>query len=270
MNMAPIIFLKLGGSLITDKTGMEQVRADVLARLAGEIQAACETNPHLKLVLGHGSGSFGHVHGARHGTRQGVHSAEQWYGFAQVSAAASRLNELVMTALLDAGLPALRLQPSASVHCIDGQIKEMAVGPVEAALAVGLLPVVFGDVAFDTVRGGTIVSTEEVLMFLAGRLRPSWLLLAGETPGVLDQVGQVVPLITEENFAAIAPALGGSRGTDVTGGMASKVRGMLQLVAAQSEMQIRIFSGLEPGQLEATLATPHTGSGTVIRHAKET
>ena len=66
-------------------------------------------------------------------------------------------------------------------------------------------------------------------------------------------------------MAEIAPALGGSRGTDVTGGMASKVRSMLDLVAAQPQMRIRIFSGLEPGQLEGTLLTPESASGTVIR-----
>ncbi len=267
MNMSPIIFLKLGGSLITDKTGVEQVQADILARLAGEIQAAREANPDLELVLGHGSGSFGHVHGARYGTRQGVRTAEQWHGFARVSAAASRLNELVMSALLETGVPALSLQPSASARCTDGQITELAIGQVEMALAAGLLPVVFGDVAFDTVRGGTIISTEEVLMFLARSLRPSWLLLAGETAGVLDLDGQVVPLITAENLSEIAPALGGSRGTDVTGGMATKVRGMLDLVAAQPQMQIRIFSGLEPGQLQQALLQPAAASGTIIRRS---
>ncbi len=263
--MNPIIFLKLGGSLITDKTGVEQERASILARLAQEIRRTREVDPQLKLLLGHGSGSFGHVHGAQHGTRQGVNTVTQWHGFAQVSAAASRLNELVMAALLEAGVPALSLQPSASALCEDGRITELAVRPVQMGLQTGLLPVVFGDVAFDTVRGGTIISTEEVMMFLAETLRPSWLLLAGETAGVLDLDGQVVPLITEANLAEIAPALGGSRGTDVTGGMAGKVRSMLDLVTAQPQMQIRIFSGLEAGQVQQTLLTPETASGTVIR-----
>ncbi len=259
-----VLFLKLGGSLITDKTGVEQVRGPVLARLAQEIRRAREAHPQLKLLLGHGSGSFGHVHGAQHGTRLGVKTADQWHGFAQVSAAASRLNELVMAALLEAGVPALSLQPSASALCEDGRIVELSPQPVQLAMQAGLLPVIFGDVAFDTVRGGTIISTEEVMMFLAETLRPSWLLLAGETAGVLDLDGKVVPLITEANLAEIAPALGGSRGTDVTGGMAGKVRSMLDLVAAQPQMQIRIFSGLEPGQVQQTLLTPQKAYGTVI------
>ena len=59
--MSDLIFLKLGGSLLTDKTGTEALRADTLQRLAAEIAAARAADPQLRLVLGHGSGSFGHV-----------------------------------------------------------------------------------------------------------------------------------------------------------------------------------------------------------------
>ncbi len=259
------IFLKLGGSLITDKTGVELVREDVLQRVSAEIRQALESQPNMRLVLGHGSGSFGHVAGAKYGTRQGVATAEQWRGFAEVSAAASRLNKIVINALLAADVPALSLQPSASALCRDGQITSIAVQPVQMALEAGLVPVVFGDVAFDVLRGGAIISTEEVMMALAETIRPSWLLLAGETPGVLDLDGEVVSLITEETLPAIASALGGSRGTDVTGGMASKVRSMLDLAAAQPQMSIRIFSGLQSGMIRQTLETPAAAPGTVLK-----
>jgi isopentenyl phosphate kinase len=143
----------------------------------------------------------------------------------------------------------------------------MAVKPVARALAAGLLPVVYGDVAFDDGRGGTIVSTEEVLVFLAGHLRPSWFLLAGETPGVLDEAGAIVPLITVENLPAILPALGASRGTDVTGGMSGKVRDMLSLVEAQPELRVRIFSGMMIENVTAVLRQPSTLVGTEISTA---
>ena len=72
-----LCFLKLGGSLITDKTQPGNDSADVLARVAREIKAALTENPDLKVVLGHGSGSFGHVAAAPY-ERASVHSAEQW------------------------------------------------------------------------------------------------------------------------------------------------------------------------------------------------
>ena len=259
-----MIFLKLGGSLITDKTGVEAVRDDVLARVAAEIAAACQDIPGLRLVVGHGGGSFGHVAAAKYGTRQGVETDEQWQGFAEVHAAMVRLNRLVTEALLAVGVPALSLQPSASALCENGRITQIEAAPVLAALDAGLVPVIYGDVAFDSEIGGTIISTEEVMMALTDALKPSWLLLAGEVPGVLDLQGEVIGEITAVTFDDIKPALGGARGTDVTGGMVSKVKSMLALVESQPSLTIRILSGLEAGLIGTALAAPESAGGTRI------
>ena len=100
-----IVFLKLGGSLITDKHQPETPRLEVLARLAGEIARALNAQPQLTLLIGHGSGSFGHTAALRHNTRAGAHSPEHWRGFAEVAAAAGKLNRLVEDALRAAGVP---------------------------------------------------------------------------------------------------------------------------------------------------------------------
>lgn len=264
--MSDVLFLKLGGSLLTDKTGVEALRQDVLARVAAEIAAARASDASLMLVVGHGSGSFGHVAAAQYGTRDGVATPEQWLGFAMVSDAAARLNRAVVAALLGAGVPAISFQPSAAVRCRDGRIvSQTLAAPVLAALAAGLTPVIYGDVAFDKTRGGTIVSTEEVMMSLAAELSPAWLLLAGETAGVFDQAGDVIPAITPDTLPAVLPALGGSRGTDVTGGMANKVAQMLDLTALQPGLRVRIFSGLEAGELAAVLGRPSLPVGTLLQ-----
>ncbi len=262
-----LIFLKLGGSLLTDKTQVEQIRPAVLTRLASEIQAARQAQPDWQLVIGHGSGSFGHVAAARYGTRWGANTPEEWAGFAQVSDAAARLNSAARQALLAAGAPVVTLQPSASAVCHDGALVHLATAPVQAALQAGLVPLLYGDVAFDEVRGSAIISTEEVLGYLAVRLRPAWFLLAGETEGVLDETGQVIPLITPERLPAVQAVLKGSRGTDVTGGMASKVQQMVELAQQQPGLSIRIFSGLTAGALHHALRHPDTAPGTLIQAA---
>ncbi len=257
------IFLKLGGSLITNKTGVEAVRPERLARLAEEIQAARKANPDLQLLLGHGSGSFGHVVAAKHGTRNGAETLQEWYGFAEVSDAAARLNKLVVKALRDAGVPAIAFQPSASAICENGRLRHVAIHPIQSALNAGLVPVIYGDVAFDRVRGGTIISTEEIMSVLVGRLQPSRLLLAGETEGVYDQTNCLIPTITPANLDEIKAALGGSHGTDVTGGMASKVESMVALTKANPDLQILIFTGLVPDLLGKVLLG-ETAVGTTI------
>ncbi|UCG25033.1 MAG: isopentenyl phosphate kinase family protein [Chloroflexota bacterium] len=259
-----LTFLKLGGSLLTDKTGVEALRDDVLRRLADEIKEASDDLPQRSLVLGHGSGSYGHVAAAKLDTRAGVRSKEEWMGFSRVSDAAARLNRFVCGALLDAGLPAISLQPSASAVCENGRIVQLSSEPVTAALKAGLLPVIYGDVAFDVVLGGTIISTEEVMGILAARLKPSRLLLAGETDGVLDQNGAPIPRITRENLPRFESSLKGSRGTDVTGGMSGKVKGVVDLVEGIDGLSVRVFSGLQPGNVRDALSGSSRQMGTLI------
>src|SRR5512139_2229837 len=144
------IFLKLGGSLITDKTKVEHARKPVIRRLALEIKAAREARPDLHIVLGHGSGSFGHVAAKKHGTRAGIKDGSGWQGYAEVAASAARLNQIVTDVFLAAGVPVVSLPPSASARCVDGRLAYLDTFVLRAALEHGLVPLVQGDVALDT------------------------------------------------------------------------------------------------------------------------
>jgi isopentenyl phosphate kinase len=262
--MSELIFLKLGGSLITDKTSDETVRPAVLGRIAAEIRQALNAREELALLIGHGSGSFGHVAAAKYGTRQGVHTNADWLGFTEVSSAAARLNAFVREVLIEAGVPAITFQPSASAICEDGRIVSFSYSQIRQALREGLLPLVYGDVAIDRVRGGTIISTEEILSHIAPELKPQIILLAGETEGVLSAGGEVVPRIHSANIDKIRHTLRGSRGTDVTGGMASKVEDMIKLATALPSIQIRIFSGMIDGAVKQCLTHSDVKLGTLI------
>jgi isopentenyl phosphate kinase len=259
-----MIFLKLGGSLITDKTQPNTPRLNVLNRLAQEIHSSLVTQ-HSPLLLGHGSGSFGHAAAKKYGTRQGVRSAAEWRGFAEVSVAATRLNRIVVDCLHEAGVPVISVLPSASVVCADGVIQSMNTHLVQTALAQRLVPLVMGDVALDTARGGTIVSTEEVFAYLSQQLPVARILLAGETEGVYERYlpanpGPVIHKITPQNQAALRDGIGGSRGADVTGGMASKVLDMVRLIQANPHITVQIFSGLIEGNLPRALAGEPIGT----------
>jgi isopentenyl phosphate kinase len=127
-----------------------------------------------------------------------------------------------------------------------------------------LVPVVSGDVIFDRERGGTIASTEKVFAYLAERLRPQRILLAGIEAGVYSDFPlrrQLVPRLTPATWGAHRAAVGGSLDADVTGGMAGKVELMLELVGKLPGVQALIFSGREPGAVaSALLGKPVTGT----------
>lgn len=258
-----LYFLKLGGSLITDKSKPRAPRMDVLDRLAAEVTAACSQNPALRLVVGNGAGSFGHIPARRYGTRQGVHTREDWAGFAEVWHEAAALNHMVTDALHAAGLPAVAFPPSASVTARDGKVLAWDLSPIRNALQSGLLPLVHGDVIFDTVRGGTILSTEDLFGHLARQLSPERILLAGLEDGVwadYPACTRLIHEITPEIFPQVAPALGGSSATDVTGGMASKVAQSLALVEEMPGLEILIFSGEKPGLVKSALLGGRVGT----------
>ncbi len=248
-----LTFVKLGGSLITDKNQENTFRAEVMDRLAAEIAGALADTPNLQLLLGHGSGSFGHVAASQHGTIDGVNTPQQWRGFTEVATVAARLSGLVSESLHQAGVPVWRLQPSASARCQDGRLVEMALHPVRAALAHGLVPLVHGDVSLDDVRGGTIISTETIMHHLSAHLPVGRILLLGEVEGVYDADGAIIPEITPVNIERYASALGGSSGTDVTGGMLTKVRDMLDLAGTRPGLTVHILDGRQPALLGRAL-----------------
>jgi isopentenyl phosphate kinase len=257
-----LTFLKLGGSLITDKLQPNTIRIDVLHRLAGEISAALQQQPDLRLVLGHGSGSFGHAAASKYGTRHGVQGPGQWRGFVEVWRAAQSLNRLVMDALLDAGLPAVAFPPSAAVLAQAGRLLRWDLAPVQQALQAGLLPVVYGDVIFDTKRGGIILSTEDLFEYLAPVLQPQRVLLAGIEKGVWKDYPACTELYAHLTPADIdsAKRLQGSAAVDVTGGMRSKVLQSLALTHQSPGLQVMIFSGAEEGNVHQALLGKETGT----------
>jgi isopentenyl phosphate kinase len=256
-----LIFLKLGGSLITDKSRPETARLDVLVRLAQEIAEARRRQPGMRLLLGHGSGSFGHMAAARFGTRQGARTPQDWLGFAQVWWAAHRLNRHVMDALLAAGLPAMSFPPSSHAACEAGALVALASEPVVRALDAGLLPVVQGDVAFDRSQGATILSTEQVMGHLADELHPDRVLLAGSEQGIYARFPPEAPPLAILRGSDLGQvAIGRSAEADVTGGMADKVDWCLRLAARLPKSEIRIFSGLHPGSVRQALSGAALGT----------
>jgi isopentenyl phosphate kinase len=281
MQVAELVFLKLGGSLLTDKARPRALRTEVLSRLAAEIAEALVSGSGLRLLIGQGGGSFAHTVASRYGTRKGVASPEEWRGYAATARAAAELNRIVVESLADAGIPVLPVQPSASAACRDGELHLLEERPIRTALANDLVPLVYGDVALDEVRGGTIVSTEQIFRWLAPRLSPTRILLVGEVVGVLTVApsgrpaeweapglppgSELIPEITSASVRSLGESLGGARGVDVTGGMFAKVTEMIALLEATPSLRnVQIISGLVPGLVRSALVDPNVQAGTRI------
>ena len=253
--MTDLVMVKLGGSLITDKRGESAARHDVIERLAKEIAAALPRMRE-KLVVGHGSGSFGHAAAARHGIGRGPVAAGSQAGVSETAHQAARLHRMVLGSLLDAGAAPFSWSPGSAMVMRSGRPVSAAVGPLAGALERGLLPVTYGDVVTDLEWGAAICSTEQALRALHSRLkrrgyrvrRALWM---GVTAGIYDDGGEPIPWIDRRNYQDVRRGIGATEGTDVTGGMLLRLETVRWF--QRRGVESWIVDGRIPGLLEAGL-----------------
>lgn len=241
--MAELILIKLGGSVLTDKAGREAVRPAVLRRLCAELAAGMPQG----VVVGHGSGSFGHRAAIEHECPDGVFTESQASAAAATREAALRLHGLVLEALEGAGVRARSVPPAEWCHWRAGELQADP-EPVRRALAAGTVPLVMGDVIPRFEGGSRIASTESVLLAVAEHLVVERAIWVGETDGILDREGRTLPTLTANNQLHFEiPA-----GADVTGGMARRWEAVRSLAACGVESLL--VNGLREGQLATALA----------------
>jgi isopentenyl phosphate kinase len=74
-------------------------------------------------VVVHGAGSFGHFEASQYGiTKPDTPQHTLLEGFAKTRRSVTLLNHLVVSAMIDAGLPAVGLSPYGSCYCQNGAL----------------------------------------------------------------------------------------------------------------------------------------------------
>lgn len=250
----PLVFVKIGGSLITDKTKPFTLKKQALATICQEIKKATKSGK--QLIVGHGAGSFAHFPAKKYQTHKGVLNQKSYRGIAEVADVAAQLNRIVVRKLIDTGVKAVSVSPLSTMIAKNHGLHFLCSESVEELLRLGLLPILYGDQILDKAVGCTIFSTEKVLGFLALHLkkkgyRVERMIHCGQTNGVYDEDGQTIEVINSKNIEAYRQALGGSGGVDVTGGMIHKVEETLAL--AKQEIPGLIIDGIEQGTLSKAI-----------------
>lgn len=224
---SPVV-LKLGGSLITEKDRPETLDEAALAAACDAVADARADGTVDGLVVVHGGGSFGHHHASEHGvsTAEGTSDAD---AVAAVHGAMKRLNAHVSERLRERGVPAVPVHPLSLAARPDGVGNglDLPLSSTATLLGEGFVPVSHGDGVATAGSGVTVVSGDELVVELAAGLGARRVGVCSTVPGVLDADGEVIDAIDE--FDAVADALGASDATDVSGGMAAKVRELLAL-----------------------------------------
>jgi isopentenyl phosphate kinase len=247
-----MIVLKLGGSVVTDKDRAETLDGEALDRSADAVAAALETPSESLsegLVVVHGGGSFGHHNASDHGvsTTAGSHDPT---AVNDIHGAMKTLNAFVCSRLLERDVPAVPVHPFSAGHRDEAGELHLSTGQVATLLEEGFVPVLHGDVISHAGEGVTIVSGDELVVELATALEADRIGLCSTVPGVLDADDAVIDHI--DSYETVEDVLGESESTDVTGGMAAKVRALLELEANASIFGLGELGGFLAGEDSGT------------------
>lgn len=247
-----LILIKLGGSLITDKNRPFYAKRQVINRLANEIKASLSDK--FDLIIGHGSGSFGHVVASKYHTQNGISDKNGVKGLSLVADAAIQINRIVMQSFLKAKLPVISFAPASFITASNQNLDSVLTKQIKTSLKIGIIPIIYGDVILDDKQGCCIFSGEKILDILAKSLKDKYqsvkIILCGDTNGVLDAKNNTISKISPKSFKAISSFVGKSGGIDVTGGMMHKVEASIKLTTDLG-IETYIINGKVSGKLKS-------------------
>jgi isopentenyl phosphate kinase len=228
-----MMIVKLGGSLITDKSQLRAFCADRMKALAQEIRMAGK-----EIILVHGAGSFGHILAEEHKLKEGYLDETQIAGISEVQRDVKDLNLKVMDALVKEGLKPVALPPRSIVRMSDGALEHMDIQPFREYLELGMMPVTFGDVVLDSKRKFAICSGDDLVLWLSREFKPERVVFATDTDGVYPDYppaegSAIIEKLDWRTFKSLEESRTGR--ADVTGGIVRKLTLMFDIADLGAE-----------------------------------
>lgn len=218
-----MLLVKMGGSVITDKSSKESPRPSAITGMARAIARAKEPT-----VVVHGGGSYGHYWSTKYGMHTKPGAADP-RGVARVKRSMIELNSIVLDAMARAGLAPYCMPPSALVsgkRLLPSRAREAA-----RIAKSGMVPVTYGDALWSA--GKTyILSGDRLMSMLAPAVEARLAVFATAVDGVYDAKGRVIKEMGGRR--AVASGVPG----DVTGGMARKISESRRIARAGTDALI--------------------------------
>jgi isopentenyl phosphate kinase len=214
----------------------------------------------------HGGGSFGHPTAQKYGIKEGLKDPAQKVGFAETHHVMTVLNGLFMDALVWHELASISVTPSTCIMTENGRIKFFEDSILRRCMDMNIVPVLYGDAVLDDKLGFTVLSGDQLVAYLAVKLKARRIVMGVDTDGLYEadpktnSEAKRYPHLTLEELKKVQDKLGKSAGIDVTGGMAGKIAELIPAVEAGIPVKIvnasrgqRIYRALTEQQIEGTL-----------------
>lgn len=184
------------------------------------------------LIVVHGGGSYGHFPAKEYQVAKGGRSRKKKVGVTETALEMTNLGHLIHKAFLEIQQPAIPIRSSSIIVTLDGRISHMDLQALQEFLRQGFIPLLSGDVAADTVTGFTIISGDQISMYLARLLGSKKVIFATDVEGLYtadpkeDKKARRIDLITSDTLDEMLDeiAIGASSdAADVTEGMRGKI-----------------------------------------------
>jgi isopentenyl phosphate kinase len=245
-----MILIKLGGSVITDKSRYGTFNRECASRLCKEIKDSGK-----RAIVVHGAGSFGHVIAKAHSIGDGrTGDPEQTLAAAKVQYDVRDLNSKIVNELLSAGIPAFSVPPGSCFMMDNGILDVKDAEVLTASFGLGIMPVLFGDVVFDRRKGFGICSGDQIMEALCRIFDPERVIFVSDVDGLYDgdpKKDADAKLIAEVTAESLDRVDSGMSVDDVTGGVRGKMEAMLRIGASHRECVL--VNGSVPGRLRSLL-----------------
>jgi isopentenyl phosphate kinase len=232
---ALVAVVKLGGSIVTDKTRDFTYRPEAVASIARAVRAS-----GVPVVVVHGGGSFGHPVAIRYGLSSRAPRASP-EGVSETRRAMLDLNARVCGSLTSEGLRPYTFTPFPLLEAAGRR----GAAWLRDVVSAGLTPVTFGDVVHDA-AGFRVLSGDTIALLLSKTLGAGRCVFVMDVDGVMGPRGLLREL---DRSSASRLELSGSR--DATGGIALKVAEALRI--ASSGTEVAFVSGFRPSELSKAL-----------------
>lgn len=243
-----IVAIKLGGSIITRKSKFKTpdlATIDALCALIGEYH-----KKGIEFIVIHGAGSYAHIPAKEYGLAEGIRSEEGKVHYAYVHSLCEELSTIIINSLIKYRVPAVSFHPATFVTQNKKLPQKIDDKMLKRYLKEGFVPVTHGDVVLDKSQRTSIISGDGLMDHFGKRLADK-LIFASDVDGLLTSLnskGELIREVNRKNFKSVYKLVGASQHTDVTGGMAGKIKNLMAL-----KCPVYIVNGRYPSRIRSIL-----------------
>ena len=250
-----MFIVKLGGSVITDKTKECCFKQEVMDKLSASIKKA-----NKPLILVHGAGSFGHILAKQYKLNEGYKKTGQIKGFSLTHEKVQQLNSLVLQSLHKYEIPAVSISAHSIVRLNNHELEKIDCNIFQDYLNKEFIPVTFGDVVLDKKLRFSICSGDLLVKALAEFFKPEKIVFVIDEDGIytsnpkIDKKAKLMESMILEELDELSSSLDSH--ADVTGGMAGKIQTIKDI--AKMGIDTVLLNGNKPVRLYKVLVGEKT------------